>query len=108
MQQWQRTQKACARFFLFVAIVAACVFVAELSRGDLQSALAVIPGAIVTLILGLWGLKVPKSDIADEPGPHAGFAMAGAPVPAGSGPKHRFVAGKELPPSDVTRSWPKD
>ena len=102
-----QTQRTCASCFLFLATLSLAVFCIHLSLSGWKPALPLLPGVFFFAGIGWWALIVPPED-GEEPGGGRGLVGAGAPVPAGSGPRHHLQAGKDLPPSDKTHSWPKD
>ncbi|HSU55443.1 MAG TPA: hypothetical protein VLT36_15415 [Candidatus Dormibacteraeota bacterium] len=102
-----RTQPVFARCFLTLAALSLTLFCNDLFSGGWKAALHFLPGVLIFVGLGWWALVMPASD-SDDPGGGRELVGAGAPVPAGFGPRHHLHAGKEFPPSDKTQSWPKD
>jgi hypothetical protein len=96
------------RWFLFLAALSLALFSVNLYLNGWGPALSLLPGVFFFAGLGWWGLVVPSAGDGPDGDDGPGLEGAGRPVPAGSGPRHHLIAGKEFPPLVKTHSWPVD
>jgi len=106
-QQISRSQRFCGWFFIFLGALSLVLSFVHFYLGHWILASSVLPGVLFCIWVG----RLAIADSYRKPsffGGSAGESGVGKPAPVSPAPTHHLQAAKDLPPSDVTHSLPKD
>jgi len=101
-----RSNRICGHFFVFLALLSLAVSCFHLFFGRWGLVLLGVPGVLFFGLIG-WLVLTGTTRIFPDAG-NSGISDDGKPAPVNPSPIHHLAAAKELPPSDKTRSLPKD
>jgi hypothetical protein len=109
-RQIARSQRLCGWCCAFLSLLSLGLGILSFCRREWSLAILLLPGVVFYGAFGYLALIKQARSTRFRGGDHGGFGQSGAgrPAPLHPAPTHHLQAVKDLPPSDVTHSLPKD